>query len=239
MSEVTEPETPATAPEPEVPDAPEPDENDDDDDDDEPEAQVAPEPQPSGISLDEREKRSRKIEQSFQTYAASVARNHPEYESDLIPCLLCPPAHPGFLNIHDAGRVPREVTDAVQAFLGFAREIDYAPAPDTRTCGTCNGEGKVDSGSHVPEHRTRTCPTCIGYGYEPPPGGVQNGARALAPSDAAVAATVPAGPPADVDEWGEPRILPDGRSNPNYGRMPVHKVAVEPWGATAGLTAQN
>lgn len=239
MNDATEHDEPIAEPAPEPEPEPEPDTGDDDETDDESSTTPSAPPQPQGITPEEAERAFKKIETSFRTYAASVERNHPSFEEDLIPCLLCPPSHPGFLNVHDAGRVPKEVVDAVQTFLGFAREINYAPAPDTRTCGTCNGEGKVDSGSHVPEHRTRTCPTCIGYGYEPPPGHAANGASAPAPSDAAVVAAVPSGPPADVDEWGEPRILPDGRTNPNYGRMPVHKVAVEPWGATAGLTAQS
>lgn len=239
MSEVTEHETPEPEPELDTDAEDSPDTTETSAGDADSGETGAPEPQGHTVTPEEAEKAFRKIETSYRTYAASVERNHPSFDEDLIPCLLCPPAHPGFLNVHDAGRVPREVIDGVQTFLGFAREMDYQPAPDTRTCGTCSGEGKVASGSHVPEHRTRVCPTCMGYGYEPPPGYAANGATAPAPSDAAVAAAVPAGPPPDVDEWGEPRILPDGRANPNHGRMPAHKIAVEPWGATAGLTAQS
>lgn len=226
-------------PEPDEPDTGDDDTGDEDDDDDETEAVDAPEPQGHGPSPEEVERAFKKIETSFATYAKSVERNHPSFEADLIPCLLCPPAHPGFLNVHDAGRVPKEVVDATQTFLGFSRERDYAPAPDTRTCGTCSGEGKVASGSHVPEYQVRTCPTCNGYGYEPPPGYTANGATAPAPAEHAVASAVPAGPPPDVDEFFEPRILPDGRANPNFGKSPKWKVAVEPWGVTAGLTAQS
>lgn len=239
MSEVTEHETPEPEPEPDTP-------GDDDSEADEdsgaalePEVNAAPEPQGSGITPEEAEKAFRKIETSFRTYAASVERNHPSFESDLIACLLCPPAHPGFLNVHDAGRVPREVIDAVQTFLGFAREREYRQTPNTEECATCGGEGKVENPTHVHEHKIRACPTCFGYGFLPPPTVAQNGAAAPTPTDAAIAAAVPSGPPADVDEWGEPRILPDGRANPNHGRMPAHKIAVEPWGATAGLTAQG
>ena len=46
------------------------------------------------------------------------------------------------------------------------------------------------------------------------------------------------GDQADVDEWGEPMILPDGRENPNYGRMPHRKILVEPYGMTANLRAE-
>lgn len=237
MSEVTEHET--QDPEPELEPAPEPEHEPDEPPEPPsgPEAEPLPEPQGRGLSPEEAEKAFRKIEASYKTYAASVERNHPSFESDLIPCLLCPPSHPGFLNVHDAGRVPKEVSDAVQTFLGFAREISYQPAPDTRECGTCAGEGKVSSGSHVPEHRTRTCPTCNGFGYEPPPGFTRTNGT---PDGLDVAAAILPGiitPAGDTDEWGEPRILPDGRANPNYGRMPAHKIAVDPWGATAGLSA--
>jgi hypothetical protein len=43
----------------------------------------------------------------------------------------------------------------------------------------------------------------------------------------------------EVDEWDEPRILPDGRENPNFGKMPNRKIPVEPWGVTAGLNAMS
>lgn len=239
MREVTEPETPDQDLEPEYDEGSDGLPDTSPDEAELPGVTETPEPQGRSVTPEEAERAFRKIEQSFKTYAASVERNHPSFAEDLIPCLLCPPLHPGFLSRHDMGRVPKEVSDAVQMFLGFAREMDYRPAPDTRTCGTCDGEGKVASGSHVPEHRTRVCPTCLGFGYEPPPGYTQNGAASPAGASADAAVAAPSAPPADVDEWGEPRILPDGRANPNFGRMPAHKIAVEPWGSTVGLVAQD
>ena len=35
----------------------------------------------------------------------------------------------------------------------------------------------------------------------------------------------------------EPRILPDGRQNPNFGKWPQYKIQVAPYGVTAGLNA--
>ena len=239
MNEVTEHEVSEPEPAPDQGDGTESPPGDAPDAADLPDVTEPLEPQEQPVTPEQAEKAFQKIAQSFRTYERSVANNHPGYEAEVIRCLLCPDAHPGFLNVNDAGRVPKDVSDAVQVFLGFAREISYEPAPDTRTCGTCNGEGKVASGSHVPEHKVRTCPTCNGFGYEPPPGAGRNGHAPLAAPVEMASGAVPPVLPADVDEWGEPRILPDGRANPNFGRMPIHKVAVEPWGITAGLVAQD
>jgi hypothetical protein len=43
----------------------------------------------------------------------------------------------------------------------------------------------------------------------------------------------------DVDSWQQPRILPDGRPNPNYGKTPDYWIDVAPWGSTRFLTAQS
>lgn len=239
MREAAEHDTPEFEPDPDAPVDDDDDESSDGEDEQPSGMGDAPEPQGHGPSPEEIEKAFKRIETSWNTYAKSVERNHPSFEEDLIACLLCPPAHPGFLNVHDAGRVPKEVVDAVQMFLGLAREKEYRADPDTRECGVCGGEGKVERPTHVHEFKVTTCKSCRGYGFVPPPGDSSNGTAADHADVITAEASVPSGPPPDVDEWGEPRILPDGRANPNYGRMPVHKVAVEPWGATAGLTAQS
>jgi phage FluMu protein Com len=50
--------------------------------------------------------------------------------------------------------------------LGGGLLSDEAPVdPDNERCATCNGYGKVLTGSHVQGHEQRDCPTCIGNGY--------------------------------------------------------------------------
>lgn len=221
----------------------EPDESDPDEHDAE-EEEEATEPAPDEAEPDtepvdeEQLKRLAKITTSFKTYTSSVERNMGDEIVDLLACPLCYGTdHPAFLNKQGAGRVPDEVKEAVLMYLGFAREQDYAPDPQTQTCRTCQGKGKTATGSHVAGRETRACPTCKGSGAEglaaAPGAPAGNG---VAP-DEGFTLDVPGELAPDADNWNEPRVLPDGRENPNWGKQPQFKVMVEPWGVTAGLNA--
>ena len=199
-----------------------------------------PEPEPEGRVEDvQMEERAKKIGRSFGTYSRKVQEVMEEDALELLPCPLCPEMHPGFVHKADAGRVPEDVKEVVLMYLGFQREQDYEPDPQTQTCRTCKGKGKTATGSSVPGRETRACPTCNGSGAEGldvaliPTGanGHTDEAFTLAgPNEAGVV---------EADNWGEPRILPDGRENPNFGRQPQFKVLVEPYGVTANLTAMS
>lgn len=205
----------------------------------EPDTEPAPAP-PAGVTPEEMEGRYKSIDRAAKTYATRVASIMEEQVSDLLPCPLCATGGtPAFVNVHDAGRVPDPVILATQSFLGISREIEYSPDPKVGTCETCGGEGKTSTGSHVPEKRTRTCPTCNGFGYTPPPGSPSNGYASGETIVSSVDASELTAATEDRDVWGDPKILPDGRENPNFGRMPQYKVAIEPWGTTANLTAQD
>ena len=220
-----EPDTTTPEPEPEPEPAPEP----------EPE----PEPAPVALTPEDIEARVKTVTRSFKTYERKVFETYPDFAHDLVPCLLCPEMHPGFLNIHDAGRVPQEIVTNVQTFLGIQREREYDQLPGFQTCGTCGGEGKGATGSHVPGKTTAVCPDCHGDGFRGPRAQAGNGHTEI---DAGLSGPTVFGidqPQGDRDEWEQPRILPDGRENPNYGRTPKYWVQVEPWGDTRGLVAQD
>lgn len=183
------------------------------------------------------EKRSRSAEQRFARYGKGIEELYADTEARLYECPLCPSQHKGYVDLNFAGLIPDEIADAVKGYLGMARPIAYKPSPRYRTCPECDGEGKVATGSHVPDKQTAQCEGCQGRGYESTTGQpisnghtgltgptVENFEQAFTSND-------------EVDSWGEPRLLPDGRENPNFGRMPNHKVLVEPWGVTANLTA--
>lgn len=208
--------------------------------DDEPEA--APEPvQPPAQppTPEQMEKRFSAAERELGKYARKILEIYGEQASDLIECPLCPGIHKGFVNGQDAGLVPPDIANACMAFLGFARERQYRQSSRYQTCPACDGEGKVYTGSHVPNKETIRCDDCDGGGFIPP----MRGASARNGHTDAPAFDLEGDPlvaePAEKDAWGEPRILPDGRENPNYGKMPQFKVPVEPWGVTAGLTVQD
>ena len=244
---MTEPEEPQVTevPEPDqephepIPDEAEADEEADVDTDDaldaeegEPEAQA-----PLGV-FDDPERR-RKVERSFDTYSRMVGTQYEEGATELIRCPLCPDNFPGFVHPNDFGKYPEEVKGVVMQVLGFAREQEYEPDPEARQCPTCKGKGFTKLPTHVPGQEKRTCPGCGGRGYV---GLVAQNGRSDRSGEAAALPAIDLSQPLSsgpVDMWGEPEILPNGAPNPNYGKLPDHKVLVQPWGVTAGLTAQD
>jgi hypothetical protein len=196
-------------------------------------------PQAQGPTQEDWEKRFQKAERYFATYTKRVSEAWEEDAVHLTALSLSPSAPPGFIDLRDAGRIPDEIKTPVLEFLGFAREQDYEPDPQTSECRTCKGKGKTKTGSHVPNRETRACPACNGSGAEGlgigQPAAMGNGELrdtfTLAPSGGEIAV--------EADNWGEPKILPDGRPNPNWGRQPQFKELVEPYGITANLTAQD
>jgi hypothetical protein len=224
----------------------EPDEDEQADDDEQAEAaptdpavEQADQPQAQHVSEVEWEKRNAKAEQRFNTYAAALSKIYEEDFNQLAPCPLCLGPVRGYVEIAAAGRVPDDQAQLVKHYLGLARPRALQPDPETSTCQTCLGEGKTETGSHVPTQTERTCPRCKGYGYTPPPSARQNGPVSDETGAPIGGPTSPDIPQEERDEWGEPLTLPDGRENPNYGRMPHRKILVQPWGITANLTAQD
>lgn len=240
MSE-TETEGPPETETPDVsePVAPEPDAEPDPEPDAEPDAEPDETPPAPAVTPEEIEARAKVVNRSFQTYSRKVFETFSDEAHDLVECLLCPDLHKGYLNVNDAGRVPKEIVENVQTFLGIAREREYSQLPGFQTCTTCGGEGKGATGSHVPGKSVATCPDCRGDGYRGPRATNANGHTE---HDEGLSGPLVHGIEplqGDRDEWEQPRILPDGRENPNYGRTPKYWVEVLPWGETRGLTAQD
>jgi hypothetical protein len=185
------------------------------------------------------EKAFKKVESAAKGYITTINRSFEDIAIALEPCPLCFTRIPGFVDMEYAGAVPQELKDATMAYMGFAREQDYQPDPGITTCRSCGGLGKTATGSKVPGNETTTCRVCLGYGYEPPPSSSPtNLISAPATHHPAGEAPVPVAT-GDVDISGEPRILPDGRQNPNFEKWPQYKIPVEPYGVTANLTAQD
>lgn len=220
----------------EAPETPAPDETiETPDETPEPDETPAPQAPPPSETPEALEKRAKSGEQRFQRYGRGIEELYEGTSTRLVGCPLCPDQHKGFVDLNFAGRIPEEVQANVKMYLGLAREIEYKPSRKYHTCAECEGEGKVDTGSHVATQKTISCDECNGRGYVPPPGPApQNGLTGPTTyTPEQLEQFVQARD--DVDEWNEPRILPDGRENPNFGRMPNRKILVEPWGVTAGL----
>lgn len=203
----------------------------------EPEPEPEPNVPPSDVVM---ERMYRSIDKRATTYAKAVGLLVDGTDLDLHPCPLCAQlGTPAFVDLHGAGNLPEQVVIATQTFLGFAHEAEYQQDEALRECPKCAGQGKVRTGSKVPRNETAQCAACKGYGYVPPPVAHANG------TTGGEVLHFPAGEApephegSDRDPSGEPRLLPDGRDNPNFGKWPQFKIPVPPWGATAGLTAQD
>lgn len=217
----------------ETPQEPEPDE-----------APPEPEPEqqdaePQGASPEQWDERFKKSEKAFTTYEKRVRDIYENDEAQLVAVPISPGAPPGFIYLPDAGRVPEEMATPVMEFFGISREQDYEDDPYTDVCPTCKGKGNTRTGSLVPGKEKRVCPTCNGAGYKVEGQQPENGNAATGGFDTSDASPLADFAQGNRDNWGEPKILPDGRPNPNYGRQPQFKELVEPWGVTANIGAQD
>lgn len=239
MSDV-EPEQDTPLEELEQPDVPDELEPDEAAEDAEQPTEPEPEPAPEPPADEDREKLAKALNTRFNSYQKSVEDKLGDEVNDWLLCPLCASGMaPGFMNRHDLGRVPDEVVANVQTFLGYARETDYEAAPGIVTCTDCGGLGKVSTGSRVAEHMTITCPTCKGYGYVPPPGGHPTGNGHHDTPEASVTAALADLDTPERDNWGEPRVLPDGTLNDNFGKMPQFKSVHPVYGVTANLSPEE
>lgn len=200
------------------------------------ETEAAP---PAGPSEADMEARIAKAERATKRYVSQVSAALEEEATNLIECPLCLSFARGFLHLGDRGNVPEDVQKAVRLWFGEAQEVEYPPSSQHRTCAQCRGYGKVGTGSLVPDWATIVCASCNGKGFTGPPSAATNGH--VHEQDAQHLADTPiqSGSPEDVDPTGEPRLLPDGRQNPNFGRWPQYKIEVPPWGITAGLLSET
>jgi hypothetical protein len=174
-------------------------------------------------TLAQLEAKRKKLAQSATNWRNRVSELLGEEAQFLVPCELCEPDIPGF---HFPAELVQPWSEQHARLLDVLRSpaaLEYVAATDVRTCDTCNGHGKTTTGSRVPSHEAKVCAACNGYGYVPPPGVTRTpGADGVTPPTLAPA---PEGPAVveDADAWGSPRLLPDGRENPNYGKMPQYK----------------
>lgn len=183
------------------------------------------------------EKRFATAEKRFATYSRAVTALWEEDAVHLAPISISPSAPPGFIDVRDAGRVPEEIKAVVMEFFGVPREQDYEPDPAAHTCGTCKGKGRTATGSLVASERSRQCPACRGLGFVDESDTSPNGD--VSALFAAASGELDREPVAggDRDPWGEPRILPNGERNENYGLMPQFKKEHPTYGVTANLGA--
>ena len=206
-----EPETPETPVEPETPETPADPETPDE------------QPAPAGPNEQEMEAILQKIDRSATTFRNRVSDLLGEQAQDLSPCPLCSDGIMGHLFPVEWITPVSEVQARLLEVLKTPSAPDYRAAPNVRRCGTCDGWGRVVSGSRVAGKESVVCVTCKGYGFQGDAGAAAsagNGVVVDFPPELPDETPVASG---DTDIWGSPRLLPDGQENPNYGKMPQYK----------------
>lgn len=212
----TDLEPDATEPTEPTPPLDEPDAEELDDDEERQTEQTPPPDAPAADATTEAdmEKAFKSLEAEATRHANRVSQIMGEQAQVLEPCPRCIPAIPGFIYPPDVAPVSPDIVAAVKLSMGEGGKPDYAKAPHARACDTCNGHGRVLSGSVANGQELILCPTCdngrgwIQVGDDIPARSLSDGAP---PTSAAVAA--PEALP-DVDPWGR------APTDPNYGRLP-------------------
>jgi hypothetical protein len=202
-------------------------------------ADQSPEAPPAGPSEADMEARIAKAERATKRYTKQIDDALEDEAEYLIDCPLCLTFARGKIHLANRGNVPDEVQKAVRMWFGETQEVEYPASSQHRTCAQCKGYGKVGTGSLVPDWATIVCASCNGKGFTGPPSAAENGHVSTTFAQQIADTPVVSGNPEDVDPTGEPRLLPDGRQNPNFGRWPQYKIEVPPWGITAGLLSET
>lgn len=237
---MTEEDERGEAAEPQVTDVPEPDQDphepvvDDELDEAEEAAQEPAAPSEAvGPTPEQINKLWDQTERATNTYVKKITNLWEHTGLALIPLGLDPASPLGFVQMENAGRIDSDTKDAALEFLGFTREQDYEPDPDAHECDTCKGKGLTATGSHVGANKTRDCPVCRGLGYTVSEGASTNGSTPVSSSHVSASEQVTALATGEVDNWGEPRVLPNGERNHNFGLQPQYKVPHPTYGNTA------
>jgi rubrerythrin len=196
----------------------------DDGDDFDPEpAEPESEPESRGLSEQEIEQRYKALEREQKRHTAAIAKVLGDEAPELIVCPLCEPELQGFLRMESFDHPRDEIHEAMIGVLKRPSQVEYRPAPHAVTCIDCDGLGEVLSGSHVAGKERIVCPTCNGQGFVTAGGSTANGSTGTTAIDFAPPSLDRAANEELRDDFGSPETLPDGRSNPNYGKTMKYK----------------
>jgi hypothetical protein len=187
------------------------------DDDDESPPEPEPEPEPEGLSPEQLQKLDNALTRKVANYRRGVEEFIEAAGQPLIQCGVCFDHTPGYL-FHPGIREPDEEQQAfARVVLGEVAEPQWKQDPKAAVCPSCDGWGRVRTGSKVEGKGLATCSECKGRGAV--------GERFnLLPDEVAKLAPVPdfvdgvaAEPPPDEDSWGTPR------NHPDFGKLPQYR----------------
>src|SRR5215469_9062033 len=128
-----------------------------------PEPEPEPEPEPQGSRDDvDIEKRQKQLIRAADAYAKKVVDALGPDLDGAKPCPLCADFFPGFLF---PVMPPAENLPAIRVAIGL-EPGDNLPADGySRSCSSCDGWGKVKTGSRVSGQDSAMCYDCAGRGW--------------------------------------------------------------------------
>jgi hypothetical protein len=149
-----------------------------------------------------------------KTYMSAIPLILGDSAQELALCPRCTDFIPGFTLPLNLKPVSDEQKVAVKLSIGELSAPEYRPDSSAEVCNSCDGYGKVSTGSLVPTQAVLQCRRCSGRGWVGPRAdSAPTQAQTLAPGNGFV-----------VDDAVEPKPVMDpwGRAidDPLYGVMP-------------------
>lgn len=199
----------------------EPDESSPDDDEEAAEGELEPEPEPEDavphkgpLTPEESAAVFDKAIKRAKVYMKAVPDILGDSAADLELCPRCTDLIPGWILPTRIKPITDEQKVAVKLSIGELAAPSYLADTMAERCQSCDGFGKVSTGSQVPQEAVLRCQRCKGRGWV--------GARAdAAPTSAQTVA--PDNGHVEPDEYqAKPAVDPWGRTidDPLYGYMP-------------------
>lgn len=156
----------------------------------------------------EMEKRAKRIDTAKLSYARKLQEIMADDFEFVHACPLCVTFAPGF---RFDQLPPAEVIAATRIEIGMPDFSNLIATEAYWKCETCEGRGRIRTGSTVPGREAATCHTCKGDGFQ----------TALSPSKVVTASPTDQ-PPAEIqegDDEGPPEFDPWGRNSKHAGFM--------------------
>lgn len=186
-----------------------------------------PEPEASGaagaVGEKELEKMFKRVDTANAAYAKRLGDIMGEEREVLEPCPRCASPFLGFIFPPMMQPVTADVKAAVMLSVGEEPELVTEADPYSRRCDTCQGAGRVLTGSKLSRERHIRCLTCEGRGWIAV-GNERTAATQLAANASGNVSALPEGnghqetyaPAPDQDIWGRDKDHPDYGVHPMY-----------------------
>lgn len=188
-------EAPETPPEPEPEPGPE---------QEEPETPEHPD-ETAMFNEKEAEKGRRRIDRAVTSLVKTLQEVLADEAQYLQPCPRCANDFPGLVWDPTVKQVLPETRAAVMISMGENPDPQYLPDPRANKCPTCDGWGRVSTGSKVNRQDTLDCTECQGRGWIGPRAATIGTVTTPVPVPAAGTNGDTSQPTPDTDPWGRVR----------------------------------